>query len=45
MQFNCLFLEVKDIIVKLLGMYKRDFPDKCSSLALSEDLCKLFSEI
>ncbi|VVC26841.1 Armadillo-type fold,Armadillo-like helical,Importin-beta, N-terminal domain [Cinara cedri] len=37
--------EVKEEIIKLLRMYKRDFPDKCLSLSLPEDLCKLFGEI
>lgn len=40
-----LFSEVKEEIVKLLRMYKRDFPDKCLSLSLSEDLIKLFGEL
>jgi len=37
--------DVKEVIVKLLQMYKRDFPDKCLSLTLPENLLKLFSEI
>lgn len=41
----CLFLEVKEEIVKLLHMYIRDFPDKCLALPLPEDLRKLFGEI
>lgn len=40
-------LEVKEEIIKLLQMYKRDFPDKCLSvhMTLSQDLSNLFSEI
>lgn len=40
-----IFLEVKEEIIKLLRMYKRDFPDKCLSLILPEDLFKLLGEI
>lgn len=40
-----LILEVKMEIVKLLHMYKRDFPDKCLTLTLPEDLYKIFNEI
>lgn len=40
-----LFLDAKEEIIKLLRMYKRDFPDKCLSLTLPEDLSKLFNEI
>lgn len=32
-------------IVKLLHMYKRDYPDKCLELTLPEDLNILFTEI
>lgn len=38
------FLDVKEEIIKLLRMYKRDFPEKCLSLTLPEDLSKLFNE-
>lgn len=36
--------DVKEEIIKLLRMYKRDFPEKCLSLTLPEDLSKLFNE-
>lgn len=39
-----MFLDVKEEIIKLLRMYKRDFPEKCLSLTLPEDLSKLFNE-
>jgi len=38
------FLDVKEEIIKLLRMYKRDFTEKCLSLTLPEDLSKLFNE-
>ncbi|KAL4119196.1 hypothetical protein QTP88_012040 [Uroleucon formosanum] len=36
--------DVKEEIIKLLRMYKRDFPEKCLSLTLPENLSKLFNE-
>ncbi|XP_050419977.1 importin-4-like [Adelges cooleyi] len=37
--------EVKGEIIKLLQMYKRDFPEKCMALVLPEDQGRLFNEI
>ncbi|XP_050539704.1 importin-4-like [Daktulosphaira vitifoliae] len=42
---KCYDDEVKEVIITLIRMYKRDFPDKCLTLVLPEDLRRLLSEI